>query len=111
MEERASEIISSSLANTVIIDGDDGRVFDIQAQYTELKHRYDALAHNYAEALGKIAFFEEQIRLLRHKQFGRSSEKTSPEQGLLFAQTEAEDWSGYTLTDTLIRVSYRKRGV
>ncbi|MCP3663455.1 MAG: hypothetical protein GY696_13355, partial [Gammaproteobacteria bacterium] len=37
----------------------------------------------------KLAFLEEQIRLMRHKQFGASSEKVTPQENL-FNESELE---------------------
>lgn len=64
---------------------------DVQQKYSQLQNDYTVLEYNYTEALDRIKFFEEQIRLLRHKQFGPSSEKTSPEQGLLFSQDNTDE--------------------
>lgn len=102
-------MISPATTGPLIINEDAGGVSEIQAQYVELKHNYDVLAHNYAEALEKIAFFEEQIRLLRHKQFGRSSEKTSPEQGLLFTEAEPEGTRNDSPDDTTTVTYERKK--
>ena len=57
----------------------------LQKRCLQLEADNTALQDDLRKALAKIAWFEEQLRLARHRQFGRSSEKTSPEQGVLFA--------------------------
>ena len=56
-----------------------------------LAEKDDALArsaHQIEILEGKLAWFEEQLRLARHKRFGASSEK-SPDQASLFDEAEA----------------------
>jgi len=54
-----------------------------QKQINELKNKITGL-----EAL--VKFYEEQFRLMKHRQFGKSSEKTElPEQLSLFDEAEA----------------------
>jgi transposase len=85
------------------------RNFDaLSLKHVELQENYDVLEHNYAEVKQKLEFYEEQIRLLRHQKFGRSSEKTSPEQGLLEDIDEGEI-SEADLPDEVESVSYERK--
>jgi len=61
-----------------------------------------------AELNAKVKWFEEQFRLSRQKQFGASSEKTTPEQINLF--NEAEDSANPKLEEATIEtVTYQRR--
>lgn len=61
-----------------------------------------------AELDAKLKWYEEQFRLSRQKQFGASSEKTTPEQINLF--NEAEDISDPKLEElSLETVTYQRK--
>ncbi len=65
-----------------------------------------------AEQAAKIAWFEEQFRLAKHKQFGASSEKSEPagQQELVFNEAEAlADVSTANEEETLETVTYQRR--
>lgn len=79
----------------------------LSVDYNQLQKEYHLLEHNYAEAKRRIEFYEEQIRLLRHRQFGRSSEQTSPAQGLLF-EDENEEVAG-DVNAEIIAVNYERK--
>jgi len=67
-----------------------------------------ALEQQNAELNARIKWFEEQLRLSRHKQFGASSERTIPEQINLF--NEAEDTANPQLEEaTMETVTYQRR--
>lgn len=55
----------------------------------EPEERIARLETELAKALAKLRWFEEQYRLSRHRQFGASSEKTDPDQLMLFNEAEA----------------------
>lgn len=56
----------------------------------ELQKRCEYLEQANAELMAKLKWFEEQFRLSRQRQFGKSSEKTPPEQLTLFNEAESE---------------------
>lgn len=56
----------------------------------ELQRNNELLQQQVAELTAKLKWFEEQFRLNQHRQFGRSSEQTVPEQVNLFNEAEFE---------------------
>lgn len=84
------------------------QVAQFQQDNERLQEENDLLSHNYAQVLEKLAFFEEQLRLLKHQHFGRSSEKTSPEQALLFSAETAED-PDHALAEEPTTVTYERK--
>ena len=54
----------------------------------QLNDRILTLEQQNAELNARIKWFEEQLRLSRQRQFGTSSDKTSPEQINLFNEVE-----------------------
>ncbi|MCP3664184.1 MAG: IS66 family transposase, partial [Gammaproteobacteria bacterium] len=62
----------------------------------------------------KLAFLEEQIRLMRHKQFGASSEKVTPQENLFneseLEPVEEEDVSAEVVTPTTAPAKKRTSG-
>jgi len=61
-----------------------------------------------AELNAKLKWYEKQIRLSRQKQFGASSEKTTPEQINLF--NEAEDNANLKLEEPTVEIiTYQRR--
>jgi transposase len=57
---------------------------------TELNNRCALLEQQNAELTAKVNWYEEQFRLSQQKRFGRSTEKTNPDQLLLFNEAETE---------------------
>ena len=55
----------------------------------ELAQENQVLAQKNTELEAKVAWFEEQFRLAKHRQFGASSERSVPEQPNLFNEAEA----------------------
>lgn len=62
---------------------------NLQQENDRLHHENQMLKQSQAELEAKLKFFEEQLRLLRHRQFGSSSEQV-PEQIDLFNEAESE---------------------
>lgn len=56
----------------------------------KLQEENALLKQQVADLSAKLKWFEEQFRLSQHRQFGRSSEKTIPEQMSLFNEAEVE---------------------
>lgn len=67
--------------------------------YDELADENRFLRHQLKEALDDKSHFEELVRLLRHKQFGRSSEIHPAGQGTLFNEAEVVSASAPTEKD------------
>lgn len=65
-------------------------VTTVNATIEKLQEENGLLKQQNAELSAKVNWFEEQFRLSQHRQFGRSSEKTIPEQANLFDEAEAE---------------------
>jgi hypothetical protein len=62
----------------------------LQKYCTHQKEQIIQLEQQNAELNAKVRWFEEQFRLNRHRQFGASSEQTTPEQQQLFNEAEVE---------------------
>lgn len=74
----------------------------------KLQEEIILLKQQNAELSAKVNWFEEQFRLSQHRQFGRSSEKTIPEQPNLFDEAEAE--SKPELPEpTVEKITYERR--
>jgi len=58
---------------------------DKYEEQSAIIHRLETLNE---QLLSRLHIFEEQIKLLRHKRFGKSSERTVPEQRRLFNEAE-----------------------
>lgn len=56
----------------------------------ELEAQNAKLEQQVAELSAKLAWFQEQLNVIRRKQFGASSEQTHPDQLLLFNEAESE---------------------
>jgi len=54
-------------------------------EQSEIIHRLETLNE---QLVSRLHLFEEQLKLLRHKRFGKSSERTVPEQRRLFDEAE-----------------------
>lgn len=74
----------------------------------DLRQQVQLLKQQNAELTAKLRWFEEQFHLARHRQFGASSERTLPEQSLLFNEAEAEA-SPMAAEPTLETITYRRR--
>lgn len=61
-----------------------------------------------AELASKVKWYEEQFRLAQHKRFGASSEKTHPDQLLLFNEAESEATPAQD-EPTLETVTYQRK--
>lgn len=61
-----------------------------------------------AELTAKLAWFEEQFRLSQHKQFGKSSEQTNPDQIMLFDEVEKEAKASLP-EPTMEEITYKRR--
>jgi hypothetical protein len=55
---------------------------------SELQDKIALLENEKVDLLAKLFWFEERIRLERHRRYGRSSEQTIPEQQSLFNEDE-----------------------
>ena len=75
---------------------------------TELNNRCASLEQQVAELTVKLNWYEEQFRLSQQKRFGRSTEKTNPDQLLLFneAETEAKPEAP---EPTMEEITYRRK--
>lgn len=74
----------------------------------ELENKCALLEQQNAELTNKLNWFEEQLRLSRQKQFGRSSEQTTLDQIQLFNEAESE--SKPTMVEpTIEEIKYRRR--
>lgn len=73
----------------------------------ELKKHCAQLEQQNAELLAKVNWFEEQFRLSRQMRFGRSSEKTPPEQLQLFNEAEVE--AKPSIEEPTIEITYKRR--
>ena len=62
-----------------------------------------------AELTAKLNWFEEQFRLSQQRQFGRSSEQTSPDQVELFNEAEAEAEAKPSAEPTIEEITYHRR--
>lgn len=63
------------------------------SQLESLQQRYEALERENAELKKQVKLLLEQLRLARHRQFGKSSERTTDDQvrlDLVFNEAEAE---------------------
>lgn len=107
-EQLAEQSLSPTEPLPSVDNGQASDVNELQEQVAQLQQDNNILAHNYAQALEKLGFFEEQLRLLKHQHFGRSSEKTSPEQALLF-NADAEEESVQSLSDGTTTISYERK--
>jgi len=63
---------------------------ELQEKNAILEQQNSLLQQQIAELTAKLNWFTEQFRLSQHRQFGRSSEQTIPEQQSLFNEAEAE---------------------
>jgi transposase len=61
-----------------------------QERYAALEQENAQLVKQVAELTAKVNWFMEQFNLMRHRQFGASSERTAPGQQQLFNETECE---------------------
>ena len=74
----------------------------------QLNDRILTLEQQNAELNARIKWFEEQLRLSRQRQFGTSSDKTSPEQINLF--NEAEDTTDTSVEEpTIETITYERQ--
>lgn len=62
-----------------------------QNKISELQDKIAFLENEKAELLAKLYWFEERFRLEQHKRYGRSSEKTIPDQQSIFNEAEILD--------------------
>ena len=65
-----------------------GIIGSLSAQNEELRAIIHRLETQNEQLSSRLHLFEEQLNLLRHKRFGKSSERTVPEQGRLFNEAE-----------------------
>lgn len=73
-----------------------------------LNDKYAKLEQENEQLKAKLNWYEEQFRLSKHKQFGKSSEQTHPDQLSLFNEAEAEaDSSVKELT--VEEITYKRR--
>lgn len=84
------------------------QIEELQDKIQEQEKCIQAKDQQIAELNVRLQWFEEQLRLSRQKQFGSSSEKSSPEQLNLF--NEAEDTAEPALEEpTLEVITYERR--
>jgi transposase len=63
---------------------------NVTATIGKLQEENSLQKQKFVELEAKLNWFEEQFRLNQHRQFGRSSEQTNPEQLSLFNEAEVE---------------------
>lgn len=74
----------------------------------ELENKCALLEQQNAELTNKLQWFEEQLRLSRQKQFGRSSEQTNLDQIQLFNEAESES-KPIIAEPTIEEITYQRR--
>lgn len=74
----------------------------------DLQKRCEQLEQQNAELTAKLNWFMEQFRLIQHRRFGSSSEKTHPEQQQLFNEAEAEA-QAVLAEPTYETITYKRR--
>jgi transposase len=87
-------------ANTVIED--------LSERCNALETQKAALEDRVAELDARVRWFEEQYRLAQSRRFGPSSEKTDPNQGMLFDEAEALAEPS-AVEPTLEEITYKRR--
>lgn len=97
--------VISCLANLFIMDNTVNKLPETAA---ELKVYCQELQLQNTELTAKLKWYEEQFRLSQQKRFGASSERTPPEQLLLFNEAEAE--ADPTMAEpTVETITYERR--
>jgi len=81
---------------------------DFTSTIADQQNRIAQLEQLLAEANAKLKWFEEQLRLSRHRQFGASSERTDPNQLRLFNETEATANPVFA-EPTIEKITYERR--
>jgi transposase len=85
-------------------------VSELEERKVELEKQTAALEKQNTELPARLRWFEEQVRLAQHRQFGSSSEKTSADQHLLMLFDEAEAAADAGIPEpTLETITYKRR--
>ena len=76
----------------------------------ELIRELEELKHKYAELEKKVAYYEECLRLSRHRQYASSSEKSKADSRQLLLFDEAENESDVKKPEpTVCEITYTRR--